>query len=80
MNSKAALMVAAVGFLSAQPAHAIGCFTGAVAGGVAGHYAGHHGVLGAVGGCIAGHHLKKEAERKKAEQAKAAAHPAPQPQ
>lgn len=69
MKIKAALIaVAAIGALSAPPAHAIGCLTGAAAGAVAGHYAGHHAVLGAVGGCIAGHHLRKEQERKRREQ------------
>ncbi len=43
---------------AATSAHAVGCFTGAVAGAVAGHMA-HHGVLGAVGGCIAGHEWHK---------------------
>jgi uncharacterized protein YcfJ len=64
MKNKAVLL-AIVGAcaLSAPPAHAVGCLTGAVAGGIAGHYAGHHAVLGAIGGCIAGHHLKKEQER-----------------
>jgi hypothetical protein len=69
MNIKAALIaVAAIGGLSASPAYAIGCLTGAAAGAVAGHYAGHHAVLGAIGGCIAGHHLHKEQERKRREQ------------
>ena len=69
MNIKAALIaVAAIGGLSATPAHAIGCLTGGAAGAVAGHYAGHHAVLGAIGGCIAGHHLHKEQERKRREQ------------
>jgi uncharacterized protein YcfJ len=75
MKFKAVMIAsAAVALLSAPPAHAVGCLTGAVAGGVAGHYAGHHAVLGAIGGCIAGHHLKKEQQRKKAE---GAMHPAP---
>jgi hypothetical protein len=43
---------------SSPPAHAIGCFSGAVAGAIAGHMAGH-GVLGAAGGCIAGHTYHK---------------------
>jgi outer membrane lipoprotein SlyB len=45
------------------PAHAIGCFSGAVAGAVAGHLA-HHAVLGAIGGCIAGHHWHKQQMRR----------------
>jgi uncharacterized protein YcfJ len=70
MKIKAAFIaIAAVGALSAPPAHAIGCLTGGAAGAVAGHYAGHHAVLGAVGGCIAGHHLHKEQLRKRQEQA-----------
>ena len=81
MKIKAALFaVAAIGALSASPAHAIGCFTGAVAGGVAGHYAGHHAVIGAVGGCIAGHHLRKEQERKRREQLAHPVEPAAPPQ
>jgi hypothetical protein len=47
------------------PAHAIGCFSGAVAGAVAGHMA-HHGVLGAIGGCIAGHQWHKHQVQQKA--------------
>jgi hypothetical protein len=69
MNIKAALIaIAAIGALSASPAYAIGCLSGAAAGAVAGHYAGHHAVLGAVGGCVAGHHLAKEQARKRQEQ------------
>lgn len=49
--------VAGVSFVSV-PAHAVGCFSGAIAGGIAGHMAGH-GVLGAAGGCIAGHAYHK---------------------
>ena len=45
--------------MTASPANAVGCISGAVAGGIAGHYAGHHAVLGALGGCVAGHELKK---------------------
>ena len=49
----------ALGLAAATPsAHAVGCFSGAVAGAVAGHMA-HHGVLGAIGGCIAGHERHK---------------------
>lgn len=77
MKFKAALLAAvAAGLLSAPPAHAVGCLSGAVAGGVAGHYAGHHAVIGAVGGCIAGHHLKKVQEQKRLQQQAA---PAPAP-
>ena len=43
---------------ASPPAHAIGCFSGAIAGAVAGHMAGH-GVLGAAGGCFAGHAYHK---------------------
>ena len=78
MNIKAALFaVAAIGGLSATPAHAIGCLTGGAAGAVAGHYAGHHAVLGAIGGCIAGHHLHKLQEQKRREQPMHPAAPAP---
>jgi hypothetical protein len=80
MNIKAALFaVAAVGGLSATPAHAVGCLTGGAAGAVAGHYAGHHAVLGAIGGCIAGHHLHKVQEEKRRQQMlhPAAQNPAP---
>ncbi len=44
--------------LSSPPAHALGCFSGAIAGAIAGHMAGH-GVLGAAGGCVAGHAYHK---------------------
>ena len=77
MKIKAAFAaIVAVGALSAPPAHAIGCLTGAAAGAVAGHYAHHHAVLGAIGGCIAGRHLHNEQVRKRQEQL---AHPAPTP-
>jgi outer membrane lipoprotein SlyB len=76
MKIKAILIAAtAVSLMSAPPAHAVGCLSGAVAGGVAGHYAGHHAVIGAIGGCIAGHHLKKMQARKRQEEANK---PAPQ--
>jgi hypothetical protein len=60
--------VAAFG-LTAPPAHAIGCLSGATAGAVAGHVAGGHAVIGAAGGCIIGHELAvkqaREAEANK---------------
>ncbi len=62
-----ALSLAAASSLTATPAQAIGCLSGAVAGGVAGHYAGHHGVIGAIGGCIAGRHLHNVQKEKAAE-------------
>jgi len=80
MKIKAVLLaVAGACALSAPPAHAIGCLSGAVAGGIAGHYAGHHAVLGAIGGCIAGHHLKKEQDKKLQGQANKPAAPPPAP-
>ncbi len=42
--------------ISASPAQAVGCLSGAAVGGVAGHVAGHHGLLGAAAGCAIGHH------------------------
>jgi hypothetical protein len=68
LPSAAIVGVCAALLASTVPSQAKGCLKGAVVGGVAGHYAGHHAVLGAVGGCIAGHHLAKEAEKKKLEQ------------
>jgi hypothetical protein len=38
-------LIAVIALALASPAHAIGCFMGAVAGGIAGHVA-HHSVLG----------------------------------
>jgi hypothetical protein len=56
--------------MSAPPAQAVGCLSGAVLGGVAGHVAGHHGVIGAVAGCAIGHHAavvqKRDAEAREA--------------
>ncbi|WP_331437119.1 hypothetical protein [Thiomonas arsenitoxydans] len=55
--------------LSASPAHAVGCLSGAAGGAVAGHVAGGHAVLGALGGCFVGHELavkkKRETEANK---------------
>lgn len=66
MRIKSALVaVAALGALSASPAHAIGCVSGAVGGAVAGHMLHHHAVLGAIGGCLYGRHLHHEAERRR---------------
>jgi outer membrane lipoprotein SlyB len=49
--------------LATGQAHAVGCFTGALAGGAAGHLA-NHGILGALAGCVAGHTWKKHTLRK----------------
>ena len=49
--------------LTAAPAYAIGCLSGAAAGAVAGHIAGDHAVIGAAGGCIVGHELAVRQER-----------------
>ena len=55
--------------LTARPALAVGCLSGAAAGAVAGHVAGGHAVIGAAGGCIVGHELavkqRHEAEANK---------------
>ncbi len=60
-------VVAASGFaalaITAPPAHAVGCVSGAAAGAVAGHVAGGHAVIGAAGGCIVGHELAVKKER-----------------
>ncbi len=55
---KAFIAALALGALaiSAAPAQAVGCLSGAAVGGVAGHVAGHHGLLGAAAGCAVGHH------------------------
>jgi uncharacterized protein YcfJ len=53
-----AVCVVSSSLLATPPAHAIGCFSGAMAGAVAGHMAGH-GILGAIGGCFAGHAYHK---------------------
>lgn len=52
--------------VSAVPAQAAGCLSGAAVGGVAGHVAGHHGVLGAAAGCAVGHHQAKVQAREQA--------------
>lgn len=52
--------------LTHGPAHAIGCFSGAVLGGIAGHMA-HHGVIGALGGCVAGHEYNKSQQQQQEE-------------
>jgi hypothetical protein len=49
--------------ISASPAHAVGCLSGAAAGAVAGHVAGGHAVIGAAGGCVVGHELAVKKER-----------------
>ena len=49
--------------LTASPAHAVGCLSGATAGAVAGHLAGGHAVIGAAGGCVVGHELAVKKER-----------------
>ena len=53
------LATAAASLLTVQPAHAIGCLSGAALGAVAGHMV-HHTFLGMFGGCAGGmyvHHL-----------------------
>ena len=60
--------------ISAVPAQAAGCLSGAAVGGVAGHVAGHHGLLGAGAGCAIGHH---EAKKNEAAAAQRANTPAP---
>lgn len=60
-----------VGFaVSAVPAQAAGCLSGAAVGGVAGHVAGHHGLLGAAAGCAVGHHQAKRQAREQAASAR----------
>lgn len=54
----AAATLLGLGTVTAPPAHALGCLSGAAAGALAGHMAGH-GVLGAIGGCVAGHEWHK---------------------
>jgi len=71
------LGLGALPLVSAAPAQAVGCLTGAVGGAVAGHYAGHHAVVGAVGGCIVGHHLHKLQKEKEAAQKDKANQPVP---
>ena len=66
MKNRAVLLAIVGACAFSPPAHAVGCFTGAVAGGIAGHYAGHHAVLGAIGGCIVGHHMANEQAKDKA--------------
>ena len=61
----AALALGAVA-ITAAPAQAAGCLSGAAVGGVAGHVAGHHGVLGAAAGCAVGHHQAARKERDQA--------------
>lgn len=70
---KALFAAVALGALaiSATPAHAVGCLSGAAVGGVAGHVAGHHGFLGAAAGCAVGHHQAVK-NRRDADAARAA--------
>lgn len=49
--------------VSALPAHALGCVSGAAAGAVAGHVAGGHAVIGAATGCFVGHELAVKRDR-----------------
>jgi hypothetical protein len=49
--------------ITALPAHAVGCISGAAAGAVAGHVAGGHAVIGAAGGCVIGHELAVKKDR-----------------
>jgi len=65
---KAFIAAIALGALaiSAAPAQAAGCVSGAAVGGVAGHVAGHHGLLGAAAGCAVGHHEAKRQQRDQA--------------
>jgi hypothetical protein len=63
----AGAIVAGAMSVSAPPAQAVGCLSGAVLGGVAGHVAGHHGVIGAVAGCAIGHHAAVMQKQRDAE-------------
>ncbi len=66
-TASGALLIAAL-TISAVPAQAAGCISGAAVGGVAGHIAGHHGVLGAAAGCAVGHHEAVKNQRQQATQ------------
>jgi hypothetical protein len=74
---KAFLATLALGAMvvSAIPAQAAGCVSGAAVGGVAGHVAGHHGVLGAAAGCAVGHHQAKKNDAAAAQRTNTTAQP-----
>jgi hypothetical protein len=74
-KSRVAVVLLAGAVFASPGAAFAGCATGAAVGGVAGHMAGHHALLGAAAGCALGHH--HAVEKKRAEQAQAAAHQAP---